>query len=109
MVCHSNILLSSTSSCWHSAPKSHWQEYHRNLTPVPQLFCYSAQQNDNVHLVYISEVLDIYRKGNNSKYGSLEFATSASSLPFLVVHVYLPSRLQPGHVCFSSSHFKLAS
>jgi hypothetical protein len=47
--------------------------------------------------MYIS---DIYKKfkGNNSKYGSLEYATIiASSHSFLAVHVYLP--LQPGNVC----------
>jgi hypothetical protein len=51
----------------------------------------------NKKTMYIGEVLDIYKKGNNSKYGSIEFATTASSLSFLAVRVYLP--LQLGHVC----------
>jgi hypothetical protein len=52
----------------------------------------------NKKTMYIGEVLDIYKKGNNSKYGSLEFASNASSLSFLAVRVYLPLQL-PGHVC----------
>jgi hypothetical protein len=34
----------------------------------------------NKKAMYIGEVLDIYKKGNNSKYGSLEFATNVSLL-----------------------------
>ena len=47
--------------------------------------------------MYIGEVLDIYKKGNNSKYGSLEFATNVLLLSFLVLQVYL--LLQLGNVC----------
>jgi hypothetical protein len=55
----------------------------------------------NKKTMYISEILDIYKKGNNSKYGSLEFATNASSLSFLVLWVYLPLQLGNVRLCYS--------
>ncbi|KAF9244660.1 hypothetical protein BU15DRAFT_71622 [Melanogaster broomeanus] len=39
---------------------------------------------------YIGEVLDIYKKGTNSRYGSLDSLESLSDLMFLSLHVYLP-------------------
>ena len=50
----------------------------------------------NKKTMYIGKFLDIYKKGNNSKHRSHEFATSAS-LSFMGVHVYLPLHL--GNVC----------
>ncbi|KAF9230598.1 hypothetical protein BU15DRAFT_69059 [Melanogaster broomeanus] len=39
---------------------------------------------------YIGEVLDIYKKGTNSRYGSLDSLESLSDLMFLSLRVYLP-------------------
>ncbi|KAH7891084.1 hypothetical protein F5I97DRAFT_128655 [Phlebopus sp. FC_14] len=38
---------------------------------------------------YIGEVLDIYKKGANSRYGSVDSADSLSDVAFLSLHVYL--------------------
>ncbi|KII93766.1 hypothetical protein PLICRDRAFT_674207 [Plicaturopsis crispa FD-325 SS-3] len=43
----------------------------------------------NAQRFYIGEVLDIYKKGNNSRYGSLESAVSVSGLAFLSLRVYV--------------------
>lgn len=56
----------------------------------------------NKTTTYIGEILDIYKKGANSKYGSLNYATTASTLSFLAVRVYLPM-LQLGQVCMIHS------
>ncbi|KAG1776449.1 hypothetical protein EV702DRAFT_1198151 [Suillus placidus] len=39
---------------------------------------------------YIGEVLDLYRKGSNSRYGSMQSTMSVSTLSFLSLQVYLP-------------------
>ncbi|KAJ7751325.1 hypothetical protein DFH07DRAFT_774922 [Mycena maculata] len=39
---------------------------------------------------YVGEVLDVYKKGANSRYGSVPNATSVSGLAFLSLRVYLP-------------------
>ncbi|KAG2135969.1 hypothetical protein DEU56DRAFT_718786, partial [Suillus clintonianus] len=39
---------------------------------------------------YIGKVLDLYRKGANSHYGSIQSMTSVSTLSFLSLRVYLP-------------------
>ena len=69
----------------------------KNITGIYQLYPSYFVIMRNKKTMYIGEVLDIFKKGNNSKYGSLEFATSALSLSFMAVRVYLP--LQLGNVC----------
>jgi hypothetical protein len=39
---------------------------------------------------YIGEILDIYKQAMGSCYGSVDEATSASSLSYLGLRVYLP-------------------
>jgi hypothetical protein len=39
---------------------------------------------------YIGEVLDVYKKGASSRYGSVPGATSISGLAYLSLRVYLP-------------------
>jgi hypothetical protein len=39
---------------------------------------------------YIGEVLDIYKQAATSRYGSVDDATTASSLSYLAPRVYLP-------------------
>jgi hypothetical protein len=39
---------------------------------------------------FIAEVLDIYKKGGNNRYGSVESAVSVDSLAWFSVRVYLP-------------------
>jgi len=39
---------------------------------------------------YIGEVLDIYQKGNNSHYGSVDSAIKATDLSFFSLRVFLP-------------------
>jgi len=65
----------------------------KNITELYRLYPGYFVIMRNKKMMYIGEVLDIYKKGNNSKYGSLEFATTASSLSFLAVRVYLPLQL----------------
>jgi hypothetical protein len=43
---------------------------------------------------YIGEVLDIYKQAASSRYGSVEDATTASSLSYLALRVYLPLQVQ---------------
>jgi hypothetical protein len=43
---------------------------------------------------YIGEVLDIYKQVVSSRYGSVEDATTASSLSYLALRVYLPLQVQ---------------
>jgi hypothetical protein len=44
---------------------------------------------NNTH-EYIGEVLDIYKKGANGCYSSLDAAPSTTGLSSLSLHVYLP-------------------
>ena len=39
---------------------------------------------------YIGEVLDMYKQAASSRYGSVDNATTASSLSYLALRVYLP-------------------
>lgn len=39
---------------------------------------------------YIGEILDVYKKGTNSRYGSIEDSSTASGLSYLSLRVYLP-------------------
>src|ERR1700678_1348980 len=39
---------------------------------------------------YIGQVLDLYKHGANSHYGSIELASPAQGLSWLSLHVYLP-------------------
>jgi hypothetical protein len=39
---------------------------------------------------YIGEILDLYKKGNNSRYGSVESAEKVSALSWLSLRVFLP-------------------
>ena len=43
---------------------------------------------------YVGEVLDIYKQAASSRYGSVDDATSASSLSYLALRVYLPLQVQ---------------
>jgi hypothetical protein len=43
---------------------------------------------------YIGEVLDIYKQAASSRYGSVDDATTASSLSYLALRVYLPLQVQ---------------
>jgi hypothetical protein len=43
---------------------------------------------------YVGEVLDIYKQAASSRYGSVDNATSASSLSYLALRVYLPLQVQ---------------
>jgi len=43
---------------------------------------------------YVGEVLDIYKQAGSSHYGSVDDATSASSLSYLALRVYLPLQVQ---------------
>ena len=43
---------------------------------------------------YVGEVLDIYNQAASSRYGSVDDATSASSLSYLALRVYLPLQVQ---------------
>jgi hypothetical protein len=43
---------------------------------------------------YIGEVLDIYKQVASSRYGSVDDATTASSLSYLALRVYLPLQVQ---------------
>ena len=43
---------------------------------------------------YIGEVLDIYKQAASSHYGSVDDATTASSLSYLALTVYLPLQVQ---------------
>ena len=43
---------------------------------------------------YVGEVLDIYKQAVSSRYGSVDDATSASSLSYLALRVYLPLQVQ---------------
>jgi hypothetical protein len=47
---------------------------------------------------YIGQVLDLYKRGANSRYGSVELASSAQGLSWLSLRVYLPLQL----VCASN-------
>lgn len=42
---------------------------------------------------YIDQVLDLYKRGANSRYGSVELASSAQGLSWLSLRVYLPLQL----------------
>lgn len=39
---------------------------------------------------YIGEVLDIYKKGQNSRYGSVERQSTLNGLAYLALRVFLP-------------------
>jgi hypothetical protein len=39
---------------------------------------------------YIGEILDLYKKGNSSRYGSVESTDNISQLAWLSLRVYLP-------------------
>src|ERR1700683_3978888 len=43
---------------------------------------------------YVGEVLDIYKQAASSRYGSVDDATSASSLSYLALRVYLLLQVQ---------------
>ncbi|KAE9383937.1 hypothetical protein BT96DRAFT_739387, partial [Gymnopus androsaceus JB14] len=43
--------------------------------------------------MYIGQVLDIYKKGQNSRHGSVHEATELSGLSYLSLRVFLPLRL----------------
>ena len=43
---------------------------------------------------YISKVLDIYKQAASSRYGSVEDATTTSSLSYLALRVYLLLQVQ---------------
>jgi hypothetical protein len=43
---------------------------------------------------YVGEVLDIYKQAGSSRYGSVDDATSASSLSYLALRVYLLLQVQ---------------
>jgi hypothetical protein len=43
---------------------------------------------------YIGEVLDIYKQAASSRYGSVDDATTASSLSYLALRIYLPLQVQ---------------
>ncbi len=43
---------------------------------------------------YIGEVLDMYKQAASSCYGSVDDATTASSLSYLALRVYLPLQVQ---------------
>jgi hypothetical protein len=43
---------------------------------------------------YIGEVLDMYKQAASSRYGSVDDATTASSLSYLALRVYLPLQVQ---------------
>ena len=43
---------------------------------------------------YVGEVLNIYKQAASSRYGSVDDATSASSLSYLALRVYLPLHVQ---------------
>ena len=42
---------------------------------------------------YIGEVLDIYKKGTSSRYGSVDDASTAAGLSYLALRVYLPLKM----------------
>ncbi|KAH7902917.1 hypothetical protein BJ138DRAFT_1021366 [Hygrophoropsis aurantiaca] len=50
---------------------------------------------------YIGQVLDIYKKGAASRYGSIDCCTNASTLAFLSLRVFL--LVSPSHCVFSDS------
>ena len=39
---------------------------------------------------YIGEILDLYKKGNSGRYGSVESSDNISHLAWLSLRVYLP-------------------
>ena len=43
---------------------------------------------------YIGEVLDMYKQAASNRYGSVDSATTASSLFYLALRVYLPLEVQ---------------
>jgi hypothetical protein len=43
---------------------------------------------------YVGQVLDLYKQAASSRYGSVDEATSASSLSYLALKVYLPLQVQ---------------
>ena len=43
---------------------------------------------------YVGEILDIYKQAASSQYGSVDDATTASSLSYLALRVYLPLQVQ---------------
>jgi hypothetical protein len=51
---------------------------------------------------YISEILDLYKKGNSSRYGSVESTANASQLAWLLLCVYLPLEMSAVTVSLSS-------
>ena len=94
----------------------------RCLTPQPiklradsiELTCYtpagidtikkalrSGEKRSSTDRFYIGQVLDLYKRGANSRYGSVESASTAQGLFWLSLRVYLPLQL------VRTSHFPL--
>ena len=43
---------------------------------------------------YVGEIVNIYKQASSSRYGSVDDATSALSLAYLALRVYLPLQVQ---------------
>jgi hypothetical protein len=91
---YSNIVHYRTSQCC-------GQERDHALSASPWLLCHNAKR------FYIGEVLDLYKKGNNSRYGSVDSADNASQLAWLSLRVYLPLEISAASVSFFSSNLGL--
>ena len=53
---------------------------------------------------YIGEILDLYKKGNSSRYGSVESTHDVSQLAWLSLRVYLPLQMSAASVSLQSRY-----
>jgi hypothetical protein len=63
----------------------------QNINMIYRLLCGNfVIMCTEIQRFYIGEVLDIYKQGTSSRYGSVDDASTASGLSYLALRVYLP-------------------
>ncbi|KAG6899051.1 hypothetical protein C0993_001350 [Termitomyces sp. T159_Od127] len=89
-----NQVLQSASSHLLESPLPHLSQ--KNVTTLHPLIRGLYVIMCTQQCAYIGQVLDMYKKGESSRYGSVDSSTMLNGLSWLSLHVYLPLTVNMG-------------